>query len=177
MQNVVNESYFQQTQKSTEMRLAHLLRRISGRSSFSFQQRRPCSSSIPSFISTPIFYVNGKPHLGHAHTVVLADALHRWRLLNGVASSSSSIFSTGTDEHGVKVAQAAEKLGVTPLQLCDATSAEFRTLFDLLGIGYTDFVRTTEIRHATAVKRFWQLLVDKGYIYKGSYAGWYLLFV
>ena len=125
------------------------------------------------FISTPIFYVNGSPHLGHAHTVVLTDALHRRRLLKGAADASPWIFSTGSDEHGVKVAQTAQRLGVTPSQLCDANSANFRSLFDSLAIGYTDFVRTTENRHATAVNHFWKMLVRNGFIYKGSYSGWY----
>ena len=160
------------------MKIAALLRRLLKRDgSFDATYRRSFSSNpsaaSSSFISTPIFYVNGAPHIGHAHTAVFADVLHRWRLLNNAASSSSAIFSTGTDEHGVKVAQAAQKLGVTPQQLCDATSADFRSLFDSLGIRYTDFVRTTEKRHANAVDHFWRKLFEKGFIYKGTYAGWY----
>ena len=131
-----------------------------------------CSSSSSSFISTPIFYVNGSPHIGHAHSAILADALHRWRFLKG-DGSSSSIFSTGTDEHGVKVAQAAQRLDMTPAQLCDKMSQEFRGLFDMLNVEYTDFVRTTEERHRLAVECFWKILHEKGYIYKGSYSGWY----
>ena len=163
------------------MKLINSLKRLS-KNRFDHVVRRNSSaapspaspSPAPYLITTPIFYVNGSPHLGHAHTAVLADATLRRRVLKGLASPATSIFSTGTDEHGVKVAQAAQKLEKTPTQLCDAMSAEFRSLFDLLRVGYTDFVRTTEDRHATAVKHFWLTLAEKGFIYKGSYSGWFV---
>jgi len=127
--------------------------------------------SNSSFITTPIFYVNGAPHLGHAHSAILADALHRRHLLK--YPDSSAIFTTGTDEHGTKVQQSAFVASQTPLQFCDTVSAGFRRLFDSMNVGYTDFIRTTEERHALAVASFWQKLVDGGHLQKGTYSGWY----
>ena len=171
-----NVNLYRGIPKARDMKFINSLKRLS-KKRFDHVVRRNSSASpspAPYFITTPIFYVNGSPHLGHAHTAVLADAMLRRRILKGLASPDASIFSTGTDEHGVKVAQAAQKLEKTPTQLCDAMSAEFRSLFDLLQVGYTDFVRTTEGRHATAVEHFWQALMDRGFIYKGSYSGWFV---
>ncbi|XP_064615166.1 methionine--tRNA ligase, mitochondrial-like [Liolophura sinensis] len=121
------------------------------------------------FITTPIFYVNAAPHIGHLHTAVLADAVQRWKTLNG----SHTIFSTGTDEHGLKVQHAAGKAGVEPGVFCDQVSQKFQNLFREANIGTTDFIRTTEERHERAVSKFWKTLVDNDHIYKGLYEGWY----
>ncbi|MCF0103836.1 MAG: methionine--tRNA ligase, partial [Eggerthellaceae bacterium] len=120
-------------------------------------------------ITTPIYYVNAKPHLGTAYTTVAADTIARYERMNGCDVS----FVTGMDEHGQKVAQTAEEHGMDPRSWCDSMESDFREVWSLLDIKYTDFVRTTEDRHARSVQKFWQDLYDKGYLYKSSYEGWY----
>ncbi len=119
--------------------------------------------------TTPIYYVNAAPHLGTAYTTIAADTVARYQRMNGYDVN----FVTGMDEHGQKVADTAAAKGMTPQEWCDSMEPAFRDTWDLLGITYTDFVRTTEPRHAASVQRFWQDLYDKGYLYKGSYEGWY----
>ncbi|KAK2848890.1 hypothetical protein Q5P01_008724 [Channa striata] len=127
------------------------------------------TDDTPFYISTPIFYVNASPHLGHLYSAVLADCLHRYKLLQGCNSK----FSTGTDEHGLKIQQAAEAAGKDPLTFCTDVSERFKHLFSSCNISYTDYIRTTEERHHRAVEHFWSVLWNKGLIYKGSYEGWY----
>lgn len=129
----------------------------------------PVSKRSP-FFTTPIFYVNAKPHIGHLYSACLADAAHRWQRILG---APDTIFATGTDEHGLKVQKAARTAGKEPLTFCNEVSHEFRRLFEMCNIGYTDFIRTTEERHRTAVHEFWTSLREKGFIYKGEYEGWY----
>jgi methionyl-tRNA synthetase len=125
---------------------------------------------VPHFyVTTPIYYVNDVPHIGHAYTTVTADALARWHRLLG----DDTFFLTGTDEHGLKVQRAAEANSLTPQEHADRTSARFREVWDLLGISYDDFIRTTEPRHADAVQAFLQAVYDNGWIYKGTYSGLY----
>ncbi|KAK6740684.1 hypothetical protein RB195_008876 [Necator americanus] len=124
-----------------------------------------------SYITTPIFYANAAPHLGHLYTVVLADATHRWQKLR--EPGNIHVFSTGTDEHGIKIFRAAEKAQKDPLKFCDETSRKFRDLFQEFGIVNTEFIRTTEDRHKRCVEHVWKRLSDSGYIYKDIYAGWY----
>ncbi|KAK3095008.1 hypothetical protein FSP39_009126 [Pinctada imbricata] len=121
------------------------------------------------YITTPIFYVNAAPHIGHLHTAVLADVLSRWKRLQGV----DVLFTTGTDEHGLKIQQAATKSSIQPQQYCDQISSKFKEVFSLAGISYNDYIRTTENRHKNEVITFWNTLRDNGYIYKDSYKGWY----
>ncbi|XP_059202134.1 methionine--tRNA ligase, mitochondrial [Centropristis striata] len=121
------------------------------------------------YVTTPIFYVNASPHLGHLYSAVIADCLHRYKLLQGFNSQ----FATGTDEHGLKIQQAAEAAGKDPLTFCTDVSERFKHLFNSCNISYTDYIRTTEQRHRQAVKHFWSVLWNKGLIYKGSYEGWY----
>ncbi|XP_014846290.1 PREDICTED: methionine--tRNA ligase, mitochondrial [Poecilia mexicana] len=121
------------------------------------------------YITTPIFYVNAAPHLGHLYSAVIADCLHRWKLLQGFESR----FATGTDEHGLKIQQAAEAAGKDPLTFCTEVSQRFETLFSSCSVSFTDYIRTTEQRHRRAVEHFWSVLWNKGLIYKGSYEGWY----
>jgi methionyl-tRNA synthetase len=121
------------------------------------------------YVTTPIFYVNDAPHVGHAYTVVIADALARWHRLVG----DEVFFLTGTDEHGLKVAQAAEEHGLAPQEWTDRTSARFVEAWRGLAILNDDFVRTTEARHHECVKRFLGAIRDNGYIYKGRYEGLY----
>uniref|UniRef100_A0A8C4QK52 Methionyl-tRNA synthetase 2, mitochondrial n=1 Tax=Eptatretus burgeri TaxID=7764 RepID=A0A8C4QK52_EPTBU len=121
------------------------------------------------FISTPIFYVNAEPHIGHLYSVALADCLHRQHSLCGLQGK----LSTGTDEHGIKIQRAAKQMGRSPSDHCAAISAKFATLFQQANVAATDFVRTTEERHIQAVQHFWQTLLHRGHIYRGRYEGWY----
>ncbi|XP_053180103.1 methionine--tRNA ligase, mitochondrial [Scomber japonicus] len=128
-----------------------------------------CKDEGSYYITTPIFYVNAAPHLGHLYSAVSADCLHRYKLLKGFNSK----FATGTDEHGLKIQQAADAAGKDPLTFCTDVSERFKYLFSSCNISYTDFIRTTEERHRQAVEHFWSVLWNKGLIYKGSYEGWY----
>ncbi|MHB8438476.1 MAG: methionine--tRNA ligase [Acidimicrobiales bacterium] len=121
------------------------------------------------YVTTPIYYVNDAPHVGHAYTTVNADALARWHRLVG----DDVFFLTGTDEHGVKVAQAAEENGVDPRAWTDRTARRFLQAWDGLDVSYDDFIRTSEPRHHRAVQRFLQRIYDNGDIYVGTYSGWY----
>ncbi|XP_059045502.1 methionine--tRNA ligase, mitochondrial [Achroia grisella] len=125
----------------------------------------------PFYITTPIFYVNAAPHLGHLYTAVVADAIQRFEKL--VNPDYDIIFSTGTDEHGTKVQQAAAKVNLSLSEYCGNISNEYRSLFNEYEVGYTDYIRTTEERHKKAVAHFWNKLVKKDYIYKAKYSGWY----
>ncbi|XP_074529901.1 methionine--tRNA ligase, mitochondrial [Halichoeres trimaculatus] len=128
-----------------------------------------CKEDKNYYVTTPIFYVNASPHLGHLYSAVIADCLHRYKLLKGFNSK----FVTGTDEHGLKIQQAAEAAGKDPLTFCTDVSQRFKHLFSTCNISNTNFIRTTEQRHREAVEHFWSVLWNKGLIYKGSYEGWY----
>ncbi|MGQ0617962.1 MAG: methionine--tRNA ligase [Acidimicrobiia bacterium] len=121
------------------------------------------------FVTTPIYYVNDAPHIGHAYTTVVADALARWHRLLG----DDVFFLTGTDEHGLKVQRAAEANGLSPKEMADRTSDRFRQAWAQLDISNDDFIRTTEPRHFTAVQTLLQAAYDNGYIHKGAYEGLY----
>jgi methionyl-tRNA synthetase len=120
-------------------------------------------------VTTPIYYVNAAPHLGTAYTTVAADTMCRYERMNGYDIA----MVTGMDEHGQKVADTAEGKGMSPQEWCDSMEPAFREAWDLLDIKYTDFVRTTEDRQARSVQKFWTDLYEKGWLYKGSYEGWY----
>jgi methionyl-tRNA synthetase len=121
------------------------------------------------YLTTPIYYVNAEPHLGHAYTTIVADAMARWRRLAG----DRVWLLTGTDEHGDKIAQAAAAAGVSPQAYADRISDVFRRTWQRLGISHDDFIRTTEDRHTTIVQRILQALWDAGEIYLGTYGGHY----
>ncbi|MFA6525545.1 MAG: methionine--tRNA ligase [Patescibacteria group bacterium] len=121
------------------------------------------------YITTPIYYVNDKPHIGHAYTTVAADILARWHKQKG----DEVFFLTGTDEHGAKVAESAKKANKLPQQFCDENSQLFRNAFDNLNLSYDYFIRTTDKRHEEAVAKFMQKLFDQGDIYEGTYEGLY----
>lgn len=121
------------------------------------------------YITTPIYYVNAEPHLGHAYTSVMADVQARLRRAMGF----DVLFLTGTDEHGEKVAKAAAEHHMTPQEWCDSQVPAFRELLGLLDITNDDFIRTTEGRHVKAVQRLWEILREKDYLYKDTYDGWY----
>ena len=121
------------------------------------------------YVTTPIYYVNDKPHIGHAYTTILADVLANYHRLLGIPTW----FLTGTDEHGQKVQQAAEKNGLTAQQQCDQTVVRFQELWARLEITHDDFIRTTEARHKVVVQEVLQDLYDRDEIYRADYEGWY----
>ena len=123
------------------------------------------------FITTPIYYANDVPHIGHAYTEVASDFIARYRRLRG----DDVRFLTGTDEHGLKVARAAEENGVTPREWADSLEPRWREVWQRLDISYDDYIRTTEPRHYEAVAKILQAVHDNGRddIYKGTYEGLY----
>ena len=126
-------------------------------------------SSKRFYLTTPIYYVNARPHLGHAYSTIVCDAIARRKRALGI----ETWFLTGTDEHGQKVERSAEQAGRTPQEFATAISGEFRGLWDRLGLSYDDFIRTTEERHKRGTQKLFATLRDKGFIYKGSYTGQY----
>ena len=121
------------------------------------------------YLTTPIYYVNSVPHLGTAYTTVAGDALARYRRMLG----DDVHYLTGLDEHGQKVAHAAEEAGMSPQEWCDSIAPRFVEAWEMLRITNDDFIRTTEERHKRGVQAFWQALHDAGYLYQGHYEGWY----
>ncbi len=126
-------------------------------------------AKTPFYITTAISYVNGVPHLGHAYETILTDVMARFKRLDGY----DVMFLTGTDEHGEKVAQTAEKHGVTPREFADENAAIFEKMTETLGISNDDFIRTTQERHHKASQALWMKLKETGHIYLGKYEGWY----
>ena len=124
------------------------------------------------YITTPIYYVNDVPHIGHAYTTVAADVLARYWRLRG----RDVFFLTGLDEHGQKVQQAAAKAGVDPQTHCDRLAPQFKNLWQRLNISQDAFIRTTDPQHKSIVQRYLQQLFDRQLIYKNDYAGWYCTF-
>ena len=121
------------------------------------------------YITTPIYYVNARPHLGHAYSTIVCDAIARRKRAMGI----ETWFLTGTDEHGQKIERSAKLAGRTPQDFADTIAAEFRAQWDRLGLTYDDFIRTTEPRHKRGVQKLFATLRDRGFIYKGSYTGQY----
>lgn len=125
----------------------------------------------PVMITTPIYYANGDPHVGHLYTSLLADSINRWCKLRKIPV----FFMSGVDEHGQKVGQTAEANGVSPKEWCDKMKDRFLLLFDKFDIKPDRFIRTTDDDHVAAVIAVWNKLASKGLIYKGKYEGWYCL--
>jgi methionyl-tRNA synthetase len=124
----------------------------------------------PSFyLTTPIYYVNARPHIGHAYTTVVADAIARRKRALGY----ETWLLTGTDEHGQKIERSARQAGQTPHEFATLVSRQFRDLWDRMGLRYDDYIRTTEERHRKGVQKLWRVLQERGFIYKGSYTGQY----
>src|ERR1700709_1987579 len=121
------------------------------------------------YITTPIYYVNGAPHLGHAYTSIAADVMPRFKRLDGY----EVFFLTGTDEHGQKVEQAAADAGVDPQTFTDRISADFRDMTDAMGVSYDDWIRTTQDRHKASCAELWRRIEASGNLYLGHYEGWY----
>jgi methionyl-tRNA synthetase len=124
---------------------------------------------MPYYVTTPIYYVNGEPHLGHAYTTIAADVLARHMRQRG----EEVFFLTGTDEHGEPVTQAAEKLGITPRELGDRNAGRFRELAARLNATNDFFIRTTDPEHEKVVAEVVQRIHDNGHVYEGTYEGWY----
>src|SRR5438477_1608272 len=124
------------------------------------------------YITTPIYYVNARPHIGHAYTTIACDTIARRQRMMGY----DTYFLTGTDEHGQKIERAAQAAGKTPQQLTTDVAAEFRALWDRLGLTYDDFIRTTSERHKQGVQTLWRKIRDNGHIYKGQYIGQYCVY-
>ncbi len=124
------------------------------------------------YITTPIYYVNARPHIGHTYTTVVCDTIARRQRMMGM----DTWFLTGTDEHGQKIERSAAAAGCSPREFVDKIASEFRALWDRMKITYDDFIRTTEPRHVRGVQALFSRLQDRGYIYKGSYSGQYCVF-
>ena len=122
------------------------------------------------YVTTPIYYVNDAPHIGHAYTTVAGDVLTRWHRQRG----ESVWFLTGTDEHGQKVMRAAEAGGVSPQEWTDRlVETEWKPVLETIDAANDDFIRTTDVRHSERVREFWQTLYDGGDVFEGSYEGPY----
>ena len=121
------------------------------------------------YITTPIYYVNARPHIGHAYTTVVADAIARRKRALGF----DTWLLTGTDEHGQKIERSARQAGQSPQEFATTVSSQFRKLWDRMGLSYNDYIRTTEERHRKGVQKLFRVLQERGFIYKGSYTGQY----
>src|SRR5580698_9892278 len=121
------------------------------------------------YLTTPIYYVNARPHIGHAYTTIVADAIARRKRALGY----DTWFLTGTDEHGQKIERSAQKADVNPQQFADEVSAQFRALWDRMGLTYDDYIRTTDEKHKRGVQKLWKTLDARGAIYLSSYTGQY----
>ena len=121
------------------------------------------------YITTPIYYPSGKPHMGHAYSSIIADIFARFKKLEG----ARVFFLTGTDEHGLKIQREAEKNNMNPKDFCNGLSNKFRELTKTLCLSNNDFIRTTEERHYKTVEIIWNKLVESKDIYLGKYSGWY----
>lgn len=126
-------------------------------------------SNKPFYITTPIYYPSGNPHIGHCYTTVACDSIARYRRMQGY----DVMFLTGTDEHGLKIEQKAAEKGVTPKEYVDEIVATFKKLWEYMNISYDRYIRTTDDYHIETVQKIFKALYDKGYIYKGEYSGKY----
>jgi methionyl-tRNA synthetase len=124
---------------------------------------------LPYYVTTPIYYVNAEPHLGHAYSTIAADVLARHMRQRG----EDVFFLTGTDEHGEPVAQAAEREGTAPQELADRNAERFRALMPTIDVSNDFFIRTTDPEHVARVREIAQTVYDNGYVYEGTYEGWY----
>ncbi|HEX6878867.1 MAG TPA: class I tRNA ligase family protein, partial [Terriglobales bacterium] len=129
-------------------------------------------SSNKFYITTPIYYVNARPHIGHTYTTIVCDALARRHRLLG----HDTFFLTGTDEHGQKIERSATAAGKSPQQFTDEVTAEFKGLWDRMNLSYDKFIRTTSPEHKRGVQKMFEVLQQRGYIYKGSYSGQYCVY-
>src|SRR5580658_1196303 len=124
------------------------------------------------YLTTPIYYTNAAPHIGHAYTTIAADTIKRLKLMQGM----DAILTTGTDEHGVNVERAAETAGKTALEYTNVIAEEFRNQWQILGLGIDRFERTTSARHAACVQDSFLRCKERAHVYKGNYTGQYCIF-
>ncbi len=127
------------------------------------------SGQEPFYITTAISYPNGPPHIGHAYELIATDVIARFHRLDG----RDVFFLTGTDEHGIKMEQAASAEGIEPRALADRITPQFRRMAERLNASNDDFIRTTEPRHYASVQELWRRMAANGDIYLDKYAGWY----
>ncbi len=146
-----------------------MLRAASATGDAKTTMKTPASSLEHFYLTTPIYYVNARPHLGHAYSTIVCDAIARRKRALGI----DTWFLTGTDEHGQKIERSAKAAGCTPQEFATRIAGEFRGLWDKLGLTHDDFIRTTEERHKRGVQKLFTTLRDRGFIYKGSYTGQY----
>ena len=130
------------------------------------------SQEMKYYFTTPIYYVNAAPHIGHAYTTIAADTIKRWKRMQGY----DVVLTTGTDEHGQKIERAAAAAGKSPQQFTDIISAEFQRQWEILGLSVDRFQRTTAQNHAAQVQDLFRRCLENGYIYKGNYTGQYCVF-
>src|ERR1700693_4838564 len=124
------------------------------------------------YLTTPIYYTNGLPHIGHTYTTVVADTIRRYKRMQGY----DVVMTTGTDEHGVNVERAAQKAGVPESEFVAQMAEAWRALWDELGVPADEFIRTTEVRHARTVQWLFRLCRENGYVYPGHYTGQYCIY-
>jgi methionyl-tRNA synthetase len=124
------------------------------------------------YLTTPIYYTNGLPHIGHTYTTVVCDTIRRFKRMRGY----DVVMTTGTDEHGVNVERAAKKAGVPESEFVAKMASEWRVLWDELGVAADEFVRTTDIQHVRTVQWLFRLFKENGYVYKGHYTGQYCIY-
>src|SRR3984957_10304471 len=124
------------------------------------------------YLTTPIYYVNAAPHIGHAYTTIVADLIKRFKRMQGY----DAVLTTGSDEHGVNVERAAQRTGKTPKEFCDVIAAEFQRQWQVLGLGIDYFQRTTDPKHARLVNDLFNSWRKSSYTYKGSYTGQYCIY-
>src|SRR6266581_2351649 len=117
------------------------------------------------YLTTPLYYTNGTPHIGHTYSTIVADLIRRFRRMQGY----EAILTTGTDEHGQNVERAAKAIGKSPQEFATAVANEWRRQWDLLGIQYDRFIRTSDPKHHETVRWLFQRCQERGYIYQGSY--------
>src|SRR6266704_3306682 len=124
------------------------------------------------YLTTPIYYTNGLPHIGHTYTTVVADAIRRYKRMRGY----EVVMTTGTDEHGVNVERAAQKAGIPESEYVARMAVAWKALWDELGIPADEFIRTTDIQHVRTVQWLFKLCRENGYVYKGVYTGQYCIY-
>ena len=124
------------------------------------------------YLTTPLYYTNGTPHIGHTYSTIVADLIRRFKRMQGY----DAVLTTGTDEHGVNVERSAKNAGKTPKEFADMVAAEFRNEWDALGLQYDHFIRTSDPRHHKTVQWLFERCRQNGYIYEGSYTGQYCIF-
>ncbi|MCF6199163.1 MAG: methionine--tRNA ligase, partial [Hyphomicrobiaceae bacterium] len=130
---------------------------------------KPEADANSFFVTTPVFYPNGVPHIGHAYTAIAADVVARFARLDG----KEVFFLSGTDEHGQKMQRTAQKEGISTIELANRNSAVFKNMLAAVNCSNDDYIRTTEPRHHKAAQALWKRMADRGDIYLDSYGGWY----